>query len=346
MVAMGKGAEQGVLIRDGAALETAHKLDTILLDKTGTITAGQPAVTGLEACDGGDANQLLAVAAALESPSEHPIASAIVAHARQTGIEFAFAHNFQTQTGQGISATVDDDPAIAGNATFLRSHAVDVSSLEPRADEWAGQGRTPIFIASAGRLLGMIAVSDPIKPSSKNSVAEFTRLGLDVVMVTGDHPATAQFVANEVGIAKVRAQVLPAEKADVVATFQQSGRLVGMVGDGINDAPALAQADVGFAIGSGTDVAIESGDVTLVGSDLKSVAAAVRLSRRTMRIVRQNLFFAFIYNALGIPLAAGLFYPVFGLFLPPMFAAAAMAASSVSVVTNCLRLRHFDPSAE
>jgi Cu+-exporting ATPase len=192
----------------------------------------------------------------------------------------------------------------------------------------------------------MIAVSDPIKPSSKKAIAEFARLGLEVVMVTGDHAATAQFVANEVGISEVRAEVLPQDKADVVRTLQQADWLVGMVGDGINDAPALAQADVGFAIGSGTDVAIESGDVTLVGSDLKSVAAAVRLSHRTMRIVRQNLFFAFVYNAVGIPLAAGLFYPVFGLFLSPMFAAAAMAASSVSVVTNSLRLRSFDPSTE
>lgn len=346
MVAMGKGAEQGVLIRDGAALETAHKLDTILLDKTGTITAGHPAVTDIEASDGVDTNRLLAIAAALESPSEHPIATAIVAYAKEEKVKFASADEFQTTIGQGISAIVEGESALAGNATFLKSHSVDVSSLERRADEWGSQGRTPIFVAAAGRLLGMIAVSDPIKPSSKNAIAQFARLGLEVVMVTGDHRATAQFVAKEVGISEVRAEVLPQDKADVVRTLQQADCLVGMVGDGINDAPALAQADVGFAIGSGTDVAIESGDVTLVGSDLRSVAAAVRLSHRTMRIVRQNLFFAFVYNAVGIPLAAGLFYPVFDQFLPPMFAAAAMAASSVSVVTNSLRLRSFDPSIE
>lgn len=373
MVGTGKGAEFGILIKTGAALETACLLDTIILDKTGTITRGEPAVTDVHLANEFDRRELLRLAAAAEHASEHPLGEAIVRQARGEGIELCAVTDFAAVEGQGIRATVTDRPTdtpaekmgmeqglyqlgsipsprgsseklsvvLIGNENFLRNSGIDPESLSRTATELAATGKTPVFVAVDGRAAGLIAVADTIKETSASAIAEMKRLGLSVVMLTGDNRRTAEAVAKQVGIDEVWADVLPDQKAAKVAERQHAGRKVGMVGDGINDAPALAQADVGFALGSGTDVAIEAGHVTLIGSDLAGVVTALRLSQTTMRTIRQNLFFAFVYNVLGIPLAGGVLYPLFGWLLNPMIASAAMAASSVSVVSNSLRLRRF-----
>lgn len=346
MVGTGKGAEYGVLIKSGAALETTQQLDTLVLDKTGTITAGRPAVTDI-LHPGIERRELLRLAASAEWGSEHPLGVAVVQQAKVENIELASAQEFLTLAGQGVAARVDGHSVLLGNETCLRGRSIEMSSefrLAEQADLLAADGKTPLFVAVDGRLVGLIAVADPVKASSRAAIGRLQQLGLRVVMLTGDNPRTAAAVARQVGISEFFAQVLPGDKAARIQEQQQGGHKVGMVGDGINDAPALAQADVGIAIGTGTDVAIEASGITLLGSELAGVVTAYELSQQTLRTIKQNLFFAFVYNCLGIPLAAGVLYPVFHILLNPMIASAAMAASSVSVVTNSLRLRRFRPS--
>jgi Cu+-exporting ATPase len=346
MVGTGKGAENGVLIRDGAALETAHKLDVVVLDKTGTITEGKPRVTDVVLFgpgDGGDGSsrrlreaELLRLVAGAERGSEHPLAAAILAEAARRGIEAPAAAAFEAVAGHGIRAEVDGRSVMAGNERLAGNAGAEAAQL-------AGQGKTVVTVVVDDEPAGAIAIADTVKPSSAAAIGRLRQLGLDVVMLTGDQEATARAIAAEVGIDHVVAGVLPEQKASEVAALQQGGRRVAMVGDGINDAPALAQADVGIAIGTGTDVAMEASDVTLMSGDLGGVAAAVELSRATIRTVKQNLFWAFAYNVALIPLAAGAFYPAFGVLLSPIWAAAAMGLSSVTVVSNSLRLRGFRP---
>jgi Cu+-exporting ATPase len=347
MVGTGKGAENGVLIRDGAALETAHKLDVVVLDKTGTITEGKPRVTDVVLFGSGDGTggvpgphmddaELLRLVAGAERGSEHPLAVAILAAAAERGIEAPAATGFEAIAGHGIRAQVDGHTVVAGNER-LAGHAGERAAL------LAGEGKTVVTVMVDDEPVGAIAIADTVKPSSAAAVGRLKQLGLDVVMLTGDREATARAIAAQVGIDKVVAEVLPEQKAAKVAELQQDGSRVAMVGDGINDAPALAQADVGIAIGTGTDVAMEASDVTLMSGDVGGVATAVDLSRATIRTVKQNLFWAFAYNVALIPLAAGVFYPAFGLLLSPIWAAAAMGLSSVTVVSNSLRLRRFRP---
>ena len=342
-VGTGKGATSGILIRSAEALETAHKLTTVVLDKTGTITQGAPALTDVRPAMGFDADDVLAVVAAAERDSEHPLASAIVAGARAAGLAIPAASTFESVTGQGVRARVDGVDVLVGNQRLLRAAGIDPAGLLKAADELAADGRTPMLVAVDGRLAGVVAVSDPVKEGSAAAIADLTARGIDVVMMTGDNRATASAIARQVGVRRVVAEVLPEHKAREIKRLQAEGRIVGMVGDGINDAPALAQADVGSAIGTGTDVAIESSDITLISGNLGGLVTAIDLSRATMRNIRQNLWFAFGYNAIGIPIAAGLLYPAFGLLLSPMIAAVAMAMSSLSVVTNANRLRRFAP---
>ncbi|MBI4881369.1 MAG: copper-translocating P-type ATPase [Planctomycetes bacterium] len=340
LVATGRGAEVGLLIKGGVALETAHALDTIVLDKTGTITLGTPAVTEIDtASDGLDETELLRLAAAAERGSEHPLGEAIVEAAAARELEVETAGSFEARPGRGVVAKVGRRDLLLGSARFLEEERVELGYLKSRATELAERGRTPVLVAVDGRAAGLIAVSDPIRDGAKEAIAAMKSMGLEVVLLTGDLKSTAQAVAREVGIDRVVAEVLPERKADEIALLQRHGKRVGMVGDGINDAPALARADLGIAIGTGTDVALAASDITLVRPDLDGVVAAIRLSRRTIRVIRQNLFWAFGYNALGIPLAAGAFYPWTGWLLSPVFASAAMALSSVSVVSNSLRLR-------
>jgi Cu+-exporting ATPase len=349
MVGTGKGAENGVLIRDGAALETAHKLDVVVLDKTGTITEGKPRVTDVvlfgaghgtdpEAGSRFDNDDLLRLVAAAERGSEHPLAAAIVAAAGERGLELPTASGFEAVAGHGIRADVEGHAVLAGNERLAGGAA------GRRAVELAGEGKTVVTVVIDEEPVGAIAIADTVKPGSAAAVARLKQLGLDVIMLTGDHAVTARAIAAQVGIDRVVADVLPAQKADEVSALQAGGRKVAMVGDGINDAPALAQADVGIAIGTGTDVAMEASDVTLMSGDVGGVATAVELSRATIRTVKQNLFWAFAYNVALIPLAAGVFYPAFGVLLNPIWAAAAMGLSSVTVVTNSLRLRRFKAS--
>lgn len=339
MVGLGRGARQGILFRSGEALECTHELEVLALDKTGTVTRGEPALTGLIAAEGTD-DDLLALAASAEQRSEHPIAQAVVRAARERGLALEPVHGFLALEGHGVEAVVGDRRVLLGNPALMAQRGIAVpASLGQRLDDSAVQGHTPILVAADGAAVGMLAVADTPKPTSREAVAELRTLGLDVVLITGDHARTAAAIASQVGIERVLADVRPREKAERVRELQRGGRRVGMAGDGINDAPALAQADVGFALGSGTDVAIEAAAVTLLHSDLRDVAAAIRLSRVTMRIIRQNLFLAFVYNVLGIPIAAGVLHPFTGLLLSPMIASAAMAASSVCVVSNSLRLR-------
>ena len=341
MVGTGKGAENGVLIRSAEALETAHKLGTIVLDKTGTITKGAPALTDVVLADGFDEETLLKLVASAERSSEHPLASAIVSGAETRGVALSDASAFDSVTGHGVRATVDGHEVLVGRRELLADAGVDPSTLEGSAGHLASEGKTAIYAAVDRRPAGVVAVADTIKEDSPSAVRALRNLGLEVVMITGDNARTAESVARQVGIERVLAEVLPQDKALEVRRLQGEGELVAMVGDGINDAPALAQSDVGIAIGTGTDVAIEAADVTLISGDLRGVVAALALSRATMRNIRQNLFFAFIYNSIGIPIAAGILYPFFGVVLNPMIAAAAMAASSLSVVTNANRLRGF-----
>jgi Cu+-exporting ATPase len=341
MVGVGKAAEYGILIRNGEALQQAGKLTTIVLDKTGTVTEGRPTVTTLLPVPGWDESKLLTVAASIETGSEHPLAEAIVSAAKARQIETSSASDFQAITGHGVSATVDGKKVLFGNARLMAQHKIGLGNLVARAEELAARAQTPMFLAVDGVAAGIVAVADPIKPDSRAAIARLHAIGLKVVMITGDNRATADAVAREVGLDEVMAEVLPGDKADKVVALQQRGEIVGMVGDGINDAPALAQADVGYAIGTGTDVAIESADVTLMRGSLHGVADAIAISRATVRNIKQNLFGAFIYNVLGIPVAAGVLYPFTGLLLNPIIAGAAMAMSSVTVVSNANRLRWF-----
>ena len=339
MVGTGKGAEHGILIKSGEALETAHKLDTVVLDKTGTLTWGQPRVTDILPTGALDEAALLSLAAAAEQGSEHPLGQAIVAHARERGLQVAEAADFVALSGRGISVTVEGKRVTAGNRQLMEESGIDLRAHQGEADLLAEKGKTPMFFAVEGSLAGIIAVADVIKESSKEAVQALRSLGLSVVMLTGDNALTARAIGEEAGIDQVIAEVLPQDKASQVQALQAQGRKVAMVGDGINDAPALVQADIGMAIGSGTDVAMESADIVLMHSDLMDVPGAIFLSRRTIKTIRENLFWAFAYNVLGIPVAAGLLHLFGGPLLSPMIAAAAMSLSSVSVLANALRLK-------
>ncbi|MEA2564710.1 MAG: P-type Cu+ transporter [Acidobacteriota bacterium] len=339
MVATGRGAELGALIKGGEALQRAGDITHVVLDKTGTVTEGRPTVTDVVTVEGRPAEELLRLVASLEASSEHPLADAIVRHARDLGLSLVQAGEFQSVTGRGALGIVDGAALAAGNERLMADYAVPVEPLQADAERLTAQGKTPVYVAIDGKLAGLLAVADPIKPTSKEVVARLKRMGLQVVLLTGDNRRTAEAIASQAGIDRVVAGVLPEGKVEEIRRLQQEGAVVAMVGDGINDAPALAQADVGIAIGSGTDIAIEASDVTLMRGDLGGVVDAIALSRRTMRTMKQNLFWAFIYNVVGIPVAAGALYPVFGLLLSPILASAAMAFSSVSVVANSLRLR-------
>jgi P-type Cu+ transporter len=341
MVGTGKGAEHGILIKGGESLEAAHRLRTIVLDKTGTITRGEPEVTDIVAAAPILESEVLRLAASAEAASEHPIGEAIVKKARSSGLELAAVSGFNAVAGRGIEATVEGRRLLLGNAKFLQAGGVDVAVFEERAESFAADGKTPMFVAVDGAFAGIIAVADAVKPESRDAVRTLQEMGIEVVMMTGDNRRTADAVAKQVGIGRVFAEILPEGKAAEVRRLQAEHHVVGMVGDGINDAPALAQADVGIAIGTGTDVAMEASDITLVRGDLRGVATAIRLSRATIRTVKQNLFWAFVYNVVGIPVAAGVLFPVTGWLLSPLIASAAMSLSSVSVVANSLRLRGF-----
>ena len=342
MVATGRGAEAGVLIKGGEALQRAGAVDTVVLDKTGTVTEGLPTVTDIVVAPGTTwtSDELLALVASLETSSEHPLADAIVRRAREAGLALEPAERFQSLTGRGAVATVSGRVVLVGNAALLAERGIDASALHDSAARLAGDARTPVYVAVDGATAGLLAVADPIKPTSREAIATLRSRGIDVVMLTGDTQRTADAVAREAGIAHVVAGVLPDGKVREVERLQQSGRVVAMVGDGVNDSAAIAQSDVGIAIGTGTDIAAEAADVVLMRGDLRSVVHAITLSRRTMRTMKQNLFWAFIYNVVGIPIAAGVLYPAFGWLLSPVLASAAMAFSSVSVVANSLRLRH------
>ena len=343
MVGTGKGAENGILIKSAEALETLHTIKTIVLDKTGTVTQGTPRVTDLYPCEGTTPEELLCVAASLEKPSEHPLAQAIVAEAEERGIPLVPVEGFQAVHGKGVQASLQGSGFLAGNRALMEEHGVDLGAERLLADSLAENGKTPLYFAQDGKLIGVVAVADTVKPTSAAAIAAFRDMGIDVVMLTGDNRRTAEAIGRELGVTNVIAEVLPQDKERVVAGLQQEGKRVAMVGDGINDAPALARADVGIAIGAGTDVAIESADIVLMKSDLMDAVTAVELSKATIRNVKENLFWAFCYNTIGIPLAAGVFYPILGWQLSPMFGAAAMSLSSVSVVTNALRLKLFKP---
>lgn len=338
MVGTGRGAKSGILIKSATALETAHKIDTVILDKTGTITAGKPVVTDILPIKITE-NELLAFAAGLEKLSEHPLGEAIVVAAEAKQLVLPEAGNYKQIPGQGVTAELAGAECAAGNLKLLEALNVDVSSLMERYDKLAVQGKTPLYFVRAGELLGCIAVADTVKPTSREAIGKLQAMGLRVLMVTGDNQATAEAIRAQVGVDEAVAQVLPQDKEAVIRKLQQEGHIVAMVGDGINDAPALARADIGIAIGAGTDIAIEAADMVLIKSDLLDVAKAICLSRRVMTNIKENLFWAFIYNAVGIPFAAGVFYTAFGWLLNPLIAAAAMSCSSVSVVTNALRLR-------
>jgi Cu+-exporting ATPase len=344
MVGTGKGAENGVLIKSGESLEIAHKLQTIVLDKTGTITRGEPVLTDVITTGAEDLisdEELLRLAASAERGSEHPVGSAIVRAAEARSLRLDAATNFKAVAGHGIEAEVSGRRLLLGNLKLMRDGNVALDGFAEQASALAVEGKTPMYVAIDNRLAGIVAVADEVKPESKEAVAAMQRMGLEVVMITGDNRSTAEVVAKQVGISRVLAEVLPEGKALEVKRLQQSKKIVGMVGDGINDAPALAQADVGIAIGTGTDVAIEASDITLIKSDLRGVVTAIALSHATIRTIKQNLFWAFIYNVVGIPIAAGILYPFTGWLLSPIIASAAMSLSSVSVVTNSLRLRRF-----
>jgi P-type Cu+ transporter len=353
MVGIGKAAEHGVLIRNGEALETASQLKILVLDKTGTITKGKPELTDINPLTGFTEDELLRLAATADLRSEHPLAQAIVNGARKRGINVAEPEKFNAVPGHGVEAVVEKRRVVVGNRKMMEREKVSMAELEQIAVRLADEGKTPMFVALDGKPAGVIGVADTIKEDSTTAVRCLQKMGIEVVMITGDNERTARAIARQAGIDRVLAEVLPEEKAEQIKKLQAAGNrsnndtkrahLVGMVGDGINDAPALAQADIGFAIGTGTDVAIEAADITLVGGSLLGVVTAIEISRATLKNIKQNLFGAFIYNILGIPIAAGVFYPLFHILLSPIIAGAAMAASSITVVTNANRLRFFEP---
>jgi Cu+-exporting ATPase len=338
MVGVGRGAGLGVLIRNAEALERLEKVDTLVVDKTGTLTEGKPKVTRIVAAGPWSERDVLRLAAAVERASEHPLGVAIVARAQSDGLDLPEVRDFDSPTGKGALGTVEGKRILLGNARFLAEQGVDAEALFGQADGLRSHGATAIFVAIDGQAAGIIAIADPVKVTTPDALAALRKEGVRVVMLTGDNRTTALAVAKDLGIDEVEAEVLPGQKSAVVVRLKAAGRIVAMAGDGVNDAPALAAADVGIAMGTGTDVAIESAGVTLLKGDLTGIVRARRLSEATMRNIRQNLFFAFIYNAAGVPVAAGLLYPLFGLLLSPVIAAAAMSLSSVSVVGNALRL--------
>ncbi len=344
MVGTGKGAENGVLIRSGEALETAHRIGAIILDKTGTLTQGKPVVTDLLPAAGFSAEELLVLAASAERGSEHPLGEAMVAAAKERGLELATPKQFRAIPGHGIEANVDGRELLLGNEKLMGDRGCALDGLVENAVTLSDQGKTPMFVAVDGRVAGIVAVADTVKAGSREAVAELKKMGVEVAILTGDNRRTAAAIAGQLGIDRVLAEVLPEQKAEEVKKLQAEGKVVAMVGDGINDAPALAQADVGIAIGTGTDVAMEASDITLISGDVRGVVTAIRLSKQTIRTIKQNLFWAFGYNVVLIPLAAGLWYPFFGILLNPVFSGVAMAMSSVSVVSNSLRLRRFKPA--
>ncbi|MGD8484370.1 MAG: heavy metal translocating P-type ATPase [Thioalkalispiraceae bacterium] len=344
MVGVGKAAESGILIRNGEALQQAGHLTTVVLDKTGTVTQGKPVVTTVEALASHSDEEVLRIAASLEAGSEHPLAQAILDSANDKNLELLPVEQFAAITGQGVTGQHNGETVLLGNQRLMSAENIDTTALSQRLEELAQAGQTPMYVAVNGQLIGLLAVADPIKDDSRQAIQRLHQAGIKVVMLTGDNQHTAQAVARQVGIDEVMAEVMPQDKADKVASLQGETHVVAMVGDGINDAPALARADVGFAIGSGTDVAIESADITLMRGSLHGVADAIAISKATLRNIKQNLFGAFIYNTLGIPVAAGILYPLMGLLLNPMIAGAAMAMSSVTVVSNANRLRFFKPA--
>ncbi|MEW8658229.1 MAG: heavy metal translocating P-type ATPase [Candidatus Thiodiazotropha endolucinida] len=339
MVGTGKGASVGVLIKNAEALEVLEKVDTLVVDKTGTLTEGKPQLMSVQASDGFEVNEVLRLAATLEQASEHPLAEAIVRSAKERGVQLMTAERFESITGLGVIGTIEGREVALGNLTFLERLKVKPGGLQVQAKHDRELGQTVMYVIIDGQAAGLLGVTDPVKPSSSQAIADLRQEGVEVVMLTGDNPVTARAVADKLGIVRLEAEVLPEQKAEIVKRLQAEGRTVAMAGDGINDAPALAQSHVGIAMGSGTDVAMESAGVTLVKGDLTGIVRARRLSRATMRNIRQNLFFAFIYNSLGVPVAAGVLYPAFGLLLSPIIAAAAMSFSSVSVIGNALRLK-------
>jgi Cu+-exporting ATPase len=342
MVGVGRGAQAGVLIKNAEALERMEKIDTLVVDKTGTLTEGKPKIVSIVAAPGFPEDDLLRLAASVERSSEHPLADAIVRAANERGLTLSDVQEFDSPTGKGATGKVDGKAVLLGNAGFLQSSGVETPDLESQAEKLRGDGATVINIAVDGILAGLFAIADPVKQSTPDALKALATEGIKVIMLTGDNRTTASAIAQRLGISDVEAEVLPDQKSAVVSKLQKEGRVVAMAGDGVNDAPALAAADVGIAMGTGTDVAMESAGVTLLKGDLGGIVRARRLSQATMRNIRQNLFFAFIYNAAGIPIAAGVLYPTFGLLLSPILAAAAMALSSVSVVGNALRLRSVD----
>ncbi|MGL5718372.1 MAG: copper-translocating P-type ATPase, partial [Paraclostridium sp.] len=340
MVGTGKGAENGILIKGGEALESAHKIDTIIFDKTGTITEGKPVVTDI-VTNNIDEKELLQIAASAEKGSEHPLGEAIVKKGEEEKLEILKVSKFNAITGHGIEVSIDNKEVLLGNKKLMKDRNIALENLEASSDKLASEGKTPMYIAIDGNIAGIIAVADVVKASSKKAIEKLHDMGIKVAMVTGDNKKTANAIAKEVGIDIVLAEVLPEDKSNEVKKLQDEGRFVAMVGDGINDAPALAKSDIGIAIGSGTDVAMESADIVLMKSDLMDVPTAIKLSKETIKNIKQNLFWAFGYNTIGIPVAAGLLYMFGGPLLNPMIAAAAMSLSSVSVVSNALRLKNF-----
>lgn len=346
MVGTGKGAENGILIKSAEALETAHHIQTVVMDKTGTVTEGKPKVTDIFTSDSIEESELLKIAASAEKGSEHPLAEAIVEEAKNRKLQLYSVDNFQAFPGEGLSAFINDKKYFLGNIRLMKGKNINGDNFLKQSNKLAEEGKTPLYLADESYVLGIIAVSDVVKPTSFRAIKEFEKMGIEVVMLTGDNKKTADAVKKQLGITRAIAEVLPQDKEREIRKIQEQGKRVAMIGDGINDAPALARADVGIAIGAGTDVAIESADIVLIRSDLLDAVTAVQLSKATIRNIKQNLFWAFIYNSIGIPLAAGVFYNIFGLKLNPMFAAGAMSLSSVSVVSNALRLKFFKPERE